>query len=101
MFIDWIGIVLICFPIFLPIAADFGFDPLWFVMMIAINLQTSFLTPPLGYALFYLKGINVPGLGITDIYKGIVPFIILMLLGLAICAYFPQTILYLPDVLVR
>lgn len=101
MFIDWIGIVLICFPLFLPISADLGFDPLWFVMMIAINLQASFLTPPFGYALFYLKGINVPGINIIDIYKGIIPFIVLMIIGLVICVVFPETTTYLPSVLVK
>jgi tripartite ATP-independent transporter DctM subunit len=101
MFIDWIGIVLICFPLFLPIAGNLGFDPLWFVIMMAINLQASFLTPPFGYALFYLKGINIPELGIVDIYKGIWPFIALMILGLILCVLFPQTVTYLPSVLVK
>jgi len=101
MFIDWIGIVLICFPLFLPIAKDLGFDLIWFVMMMAINLQASFLSPPFGYALFYLKGINIPGIDITDIYKGIVPYIVLMLIGLVICFIFPQTITYLPSIVVK
>ena len=56
MFIDWIGIVMITFPIFLPIAKQLGFDPIWFVVTMAVMLQDSFLTPPFGYALFYLKG---------------------------------------------
>ena len=55
MFIDWIGIAMICLPIFVPIAVELGFDPPWFLMTIAINLQTSFLTPPFGYAIFFLK----------------------------------------------
>ena len=101
MFIDWIGIVLICFPLFLPIAIKLGFDPLWFVITIAVNLQASFLSPPFGYALFYLKGINVPGLHIVDIYKGILPFVLLMAIGLIICIVFPQTITYLPLKLVK
>jgi len=58
MFSDWIGIVLICFPHFLPIAKQFGFDPIWFAIMMAVNLQASFLTPPFGYALFYIKGVD-------------------------------------------
>lgn len=101
MFIDWIGIVLVCFPLFLPIAAKLGFDKLWFVVMIAVNLQTSFLTPPFGYALFYLRGIAVQGIETIDIYKGIVPYVILMLIGLIICAVFPQTITWLPTLVVR
>jgi tripartite ATP-independent transporter DctM subunit len=101
MFLDWLGIVLICFPIFLPIAEQLGFDKLWFVTMIAINLQTSFLSPPFGYALFYLAGIAPPGITIGHIYRGIVPFIGLMLIGLVICTLFPQTILWLPSVLIK
>ncbi|MBP7341088.1 MAG: TRAP transporter large permease subunit [Syntrophaceae bacterium] len=100
MFIDWIGIVLICFPIFLPIAKQLGFDPLWFVVMIAVNLQSSFLTPPFGYALFYIKGIDPDRIDIKDVYRGIIPFVALMLIGLVICALLPQVIMWLPDVLI-
>jgi tripartite ATP-independent transporter DctM subunit len=100
MFIDWIGIVLICFPLFLPIAAQLGFDKLWFVVIMAVNLQTSFLTPPFGYALFYLRGIAVEGVETIDIYKGIVPYVILMLIGLTLCVLFPQTITWLPTLVV-
>ncbi len=101
MFIDWIGIVLICFPLFLPIAKELGFNKLWFVMMIAVNLQASFLTPPFGYALFYLKGVAPPEVTIEDVYKGIVPFVILMIIGLVICTLLPQTVLWLPSVVVK
>lgn len=69
--------------------------------MIAVNLQTSFLSPPFGYALFYLAGIAPPGITIGHIYKGIVPFLGLMLIGLVICTLFPQTILWLPSVLIK
>jgi len=96
MFIDWIGIVLIIFPIFLPIAASLGFDPLWTVVMIAVNLQASFLTPPFGYALFYMKGIVPPEVTLMHIYRGIIPFVILMLIGLAFCTLNPWTVLWLP-----
>lgn len=101
MFLDWLGIVLICFPIFLPIAEQLGFDKLWFVTMIAVNLQTSFLSPPFGYALFYLAGIAPPGINIGHIYRGIVPFLGLMLIGLIICTVFPQTITWLPSVMIK
>jgi len=101
MFIDWIGIVLITFPVFLPIARQLGFDPLWFVIMIAINLQASFLTPPFGYALFYLKGTAPEGVTIMDIYKGIIPFVFLMICGLLICVIFPSLSLWLPSLMVR
>jgi tripartite ATP-independent transporter DctM subunit len=92
-FIDWIGIVYLTFPIFLPISVEMGFDPLWFVVCIAVCLQTSFLTPPFGYALFYMKGIASETLTTSDIYRSIVPFVILMLFGLFVCILFPNLIL--------
>jgi len=100
MFIDWIGIVMITLPIFIPIAKNFGFDPLWFVIMVAVNLQASFLTPPLGYAFFYFKGSGAADqISMAQIYRGIVPFVILMVIGLAICTYFPQIVLWLPSLM--
>ncbi len=101
MFLDWIGIVLICFPIFLPMAKALGFDPIWFVVMIAVNLQASFLTPPFGYALFYIKGVAPEGVELTHVYKGIIPFVLLMLIGLVICAAFPEAVLWLPSMIVK
>jgi tripartite ATP-independent transporter DctM subunit len=101
MFIDWIGIVLICFPLFLPISKELGFDPIWFVIMMAVNLQASFLTPPFGYALFYLRGIAPPGVELGHIYRGIVPFVVLMLIGLTMCTVFPQIVMWLPSLLVE
>lgn len=101
MFIDWIGIVLICFPLFLPIAKDLGFDPVWFVVLMAVNLQASFLTPPFGYALFYIKGVDPDHIDISRVYKGIVPFVLLMILGLIICAYFEEVVLWLPSLVVE
>jgi len=101
MFIDWIGIVLICFPLFLPIAKQLGFDPIWFVIMIAVNLQASFLTPPFGYALFYIKGVDPEHIDIRKVYKGVVPFVVLMVIGLLICAAFPDAIMWLPNLLVE
>jgi tripartite ATP-independent transporter DctM subunit len=101
MFIDWIGIVLIVFPIFLPIAEGLGFDKLWFVVSMAVMLQDSFLTPPFGYALFYLKGIAPEEVTTGDIYWGVFPFWRLMELGLIIVVVFPWTITWLPGVLVK
>jgi len=101
MFLDWIGIVLICFPIFLPMANALGFDMIWFVVMIAVNLQASFLTPPFGYALFYIKGVAPEGVELSHVYKGILPFVGLMLTGLIICASFPQLVLWLPSMVVN
>ena len=97
MFIDWLGIVLICLPIFLPIAKELQFEPLWFVTMIAVVLQTSFLTPPFGYALFYLDGVAPKGVTLQHIYRGIIPFVFLIVLGVVLCAVFPQLIMCLPN----
>ena len=101
MFIDWIGIVMIVFPIFLPIAESLGFDKFWFVVIMAVMLQDSFLTPPFGYALFYLKGVAPREITTTDIYWGVFPFWRLMEVGLVICVIIPQTITWLPKVLVK
>ena len=97
MFIDWLGILLIGFPIFLPIANDLGFNQLWFVIVVAVILQTSFLTPPFGYALFYLKGTAPPEVSMGDIYRGIIPFVFLIVLGLILCIVFPQIITWIPS----
>jgi TRAP-type mannitol/chloroaromatic compound transport system permease large subunit len=69
---------------------------LWFAELVAINLQTSFLTPPFGFALFYLKGVAPPSIKIEDIYRGIIPFVIVQLIGLSICVIFPEVVLWLP-----
>jgi len=89
-FIDFIEISYIVVPILLPIADTIGIDPLWFAILIALNLQTSFLTPPFGFSLFYLKGVAPPSVKTTDIYKGVVPFIILQILVLASIVVFPE-----------
>ena len=101
MFIDWIGIVMITFPVFLPIVEQLGFDRLWFVVTVAVMLQDSFLTPPFGYALFYLKGVAPREISTTDIYWGSFPFWRLMELGLIIVVVFPKTITWLPSVLIK
>jgi tripartite ATP-independent transporter DctM subunit len=99
--IDWIGIILITFPIFLPIARALGFDELWFVMMMAVNLQASFLTPPVGYALFYLKGTVPKGVSMMDIYKGILPFLVVQFIAVIILTIFPRIVTWLPDLVIR
>jgi tripartite ATP-independent transporter DctM subunit len=98
MFIDWAAILLVVVPIFTPIAMDLNFDPLWFAMLVCVNLQTSFLTPPFGYALFYFKGVAPPEYTMGDIYRGIIPFVIIQMIGLAIMVAFPAIITWLPDV---
>ena len=97
MFIDWAAILLVTVPIFMPIAMELGFDPLWFAILMCVNLQTSFLTPPFGYALFYFAGVAPPGYTMMHIYRGIMPFVILQLIGLLVIGFFPQLATYLPD----
>jgi len=99
-FIDWIGIIMITFPIFLPVAQQLGFDPLWFVSMLAINLQMSFLSPPFGYALFYLSGLGLEGIKLSHIYRGVVPFLILQCIGVIICTIYPEIVVWLPNVMI-
>ncbi len=99
MFIDWAAILLVTVPIFTPIAMELDFNPLWFAMLMCVNLQTSFLTPPFGYALFYFKGVAPDGVNIGHIYRGIIPFVGLQLLGLIIMIIFPEVITWLPKVI--
>ncbi|MDQ1326401.1 MAG: hypothetical protein QG564_1526, partial [Campylobacterota bacterium] len=91
-FIDFIEIAFVVVPILVPIVASFGIDPVWFAILIAMNLQSSFLTPPFGFALFYLKGAAGDKVGTGAIYKGVVPFILLQLLALLIVACYPDLI---------
>ena len=99
MFLDWTGIVLLSFPIMLPIVEAMGVDMLWFVVMVAVVLQTSFLTPPFGYALFYLKGVAPPGVEIVDLYKAVIPFVALIVLACVLLALFPWLVTGLPAIL--
>ncbi len=105
--LDWIEITLIILPLLAPVVSALGLDIdgggvvdnpslVWFVMLVAVALQTSFLTPPVGFALFYLKGVCPPGVRLQDIYRGVVPFIILQLIGLLIIALWPNLVLWLP-----
>ncbi|MEE9399880.1 MAG: TRAP transporter large permease subunit [Dehalococcoidales bacterium] len=98
-FIDWIGILFIMVPIISPLAPILGFDPLWFGMMIVVNLQMSFMTPPFAAAIFYLRGSAPPELGVTmaDIIRGVIPFVLLIMVGLGLLIIFPQLVLWLPS----
>lgn len=99
MFLDWTGIVLLSFPIMLPIVESMGVDVLWFVVMVAVVLQTSFLTPPFGYALFYLKGVAPPEIETLDLYRAVIPFCALILLACVLMAFFPVLVTGLPSLL--
>jgi len=98
-FIEWIEISYIAVPLFMPVLLKQGVDPVWLAMLITVNLQSSFLTPPFGWSLFYLKGVAPPEVSITDIYRGVVPFIVLQGLGLVLVFLFPEIALWLPRVI--
>jgi len=104
-FLEWIEISFLVLPLFAPIVAGLDFGDafanqgevmIWFALLVAINLQTSFLTPPFGYALFYLKGIAIPGVTTADIYRGVVPIVLMQLIGVLLVALFPIIALWLP-----
>jgi tripartite ATP-independent transporter DctM subunit len=97
-FLDFIEITFIHIPVLAPIMKDMGFDPLWFAILFAVNLQTSFMTPPFGFSLFYLKGVAPPEITTGHIYRGIIPFVILQLLGLLTLVFFPSFATWLPRV---
>ena len=95
-FLDWLGILLIVTPIFIPVTMELGFNQLWFGTLICVNLQMAFLTPPFGYSLFYLKGIAPPEMNIYHIYKGVVPFVCLQWVGLILCIFVPDIVMWAP-----
>jgi len=97
-FLDFIEICFIVVPIIAPIAIHMGLDPLWFALLIALNLQTSFLTPPFGFSLFYLKA-SAPTLELKTIYRGVIPFIVIQVIVLAILISFPEVALWLPGLM--
>jgi tripartite ATP-independent transporter DctM subunit len=99
MFMDWIGILLVVIPIFVPIVQQMGWDPLWFAMLFCITLQISYITPPFAYSIFYLKGIAPPSVKLTDIYRGCVPFIAIQFVALLILYFWPSLATYLPSLM--
>ena len=99
MIIEWVGIIMLTVPIFVPVAMGLGFDPLWFGILICVNLQMDVLTPPFGFALFYMKGVAPKDVSTWDIYKASIPFVGLQLAGLILCMIFPQIVLFLPNLI--
>ena len=106
-FLDWIEITLIVLPLMAPVIESLGFgfngygsvdypDLLWFVMLIAITLQTSFLTPPVGFALFYMKGVAPPEVQITQIYRGVAPFVVIQLVVISLVVAYEDLVIWLP-----
>ncbi len=101
MFIDWIGILLICVPLFTPIVAQLGFDPVWFATLMIIALQISYLTPPFALSVFYLRGVSPPDMTTVDIYQGILPFLFLQVFVLLTLLFWPPLATWLPELLYR
>ncbi len=103
MFIEWIGIVYIMVPIITPIAAAAGFDILWFSIMVCVNLQMAFMTPPFASGIFICRGAADPKLGVTmgDVVRGVIPHVLLIMVGLALFTKFPQIITWLPTQMIR
>jgi tripartite ATP-independent transporter DctM subunit len=97
MIIDWTAILMLLVPIFFPIAEHYNINLFWFAMIISINLQTSFLSPPFGYALFFMKSLKLPGVTINDIYLSVLPFIAAQIVVLILCLLFPQIVTYLTN----
>jgi tripartite ATP-independent transporter DctM subunit len=100
-FLDYIEIAFIHLPVISPVLLQMGFDPLWYGVLLGINLQTSFLTPPFGFALFYLRGVAPPDVTTGHIYRGIIPFVVLQLIGLTLVAMFPEMATWLPRFVFR
>lgn len=103
MFIDWLGIIFIMVPLVTPIAEVLGFHELWFAMMICVNLQMAFMSPPFAVAIYFLRGVTPPEYGITTghIIRGVIPFILLIWVGIGLMIAFPQIVLWLPSVMIR
>ncbi|WP_417227275.1 TRAP transporter large permease [Amphritea sp.] len=97
MFLDDFAIVFITVPLFVPIVQELGFDTVWFAVLFIISMQTAYLTPPFGYNLFYMRSVAPPSITIYDLYKAVIPFIILQVIGLALVVIFPQIALWLPN----
>ena len=96
-FLDFIEITFVVVPIVAPILFKMGIDPIWLGVMMAINLQTSFLTPPFGFALFYLRGVAPDSIKTIDIYKGVIPFIFIQIIMLLLLSIFPIIATWLPN----
>jgi tripartite ATP-independent transporter DctM subunit len=97
-FLDWIEITLIVLPLVAPVVEGLGFDVIWFTVLFAVCLQTSFLTPPVGFALFYLKGVAPEEVTLATIYRGVIPFIVLQVIGLLLIFRWPEIALWLPSI---
>ncbi|QFS97337.1 Sialic acid TRAP transporter permease protein SiaT [Labrenzia sp. THAF191b] len=101
MFLDEMGIILLCVPVFLPVIDFLEFDRLWFGILFLVSAQMAYISPPFGYTLFYMKGVLPAGIGMGTVYRAIVPFILLQAIGIFICAMFPELVLWLPQSMIN
>jgi len=99
LFLDWLGVVMLAFPIFLPLMDYYGFDRLWVVVVMAVLLQTCFMTPPFGLAIFYVRNIVPPEITMDRMFKGATPFVFIVIFVVVLLAIFPQLATWLPSVL--
>ncbi|WP_028579988.1 TRAP transporter large permease [Desulfogranum japonicum] len=99
MFLDDLAILFLCMPIYIPIIKALGFDPVWFAVLYVVNMQMAYITPPYGINLFYMKSIAPKDVTMSDIYASVIPFVIIQFFALALFLYFPQIILWLPNIL--
>ena len=100
-FIDWIGILLLTAPIFVPVASKLGFDLVWLGVLFCMNMQISYVSPPFGPAAFYLKGVVPPSISLGEIFRSILPYMVLQLIALGLVIAFPQIALWLPSTMER
>ncbi|CAN0656376.1 C4-dicarboxylate transporter, DctM subunit (plasmid) [Nitratireductor aquimarinus] len=101
MFLDEIGIILLCVPVFLPVIDFLDFDRLWFGILFLVSAQMAYISPPFGYTLFYMKGVLPAGIGMGTVYRAIIPFMLLQAFGILICALFPELVLWLPKTMIQ
>ena len=95
--LEWTEIIIIFMPLFWPIARTFDIDPIWLGILVAVNLQTAFLSPPVAMAAYYIKGVAPPSILLADIWRGMLPFMGLQMLMLLLVYFFPQLALWLPN----
>jgi len=99
--LDWVSVLLICVPIFTPLVKMLGFDPIWFSILFLMVIQTSYLTPPMAPAIFYLKGIVPPEIKLKDMFSGVIPYIVLQIIGITLVIIFPKLATWLPSVMLN
>ncbi|MDD5126964.1 MAG: TRAP transporter large permease subunit [Dehalococcoidales bacterium] len=98
-FLDPIGIIMITVPIFIPVIIELGFDPVWFGVLFIVNMEAGFLTPPFGINLFYMRACTPKDITMVDIYRSVVPWVLMQVVGLALCMIFPQIVLWFPNLI--